>query len=56
MRPDTYQETERCENCYWHDAEYKFGNLLFSCREHNFSHQSEGEMMASVCADYMKEY
>ena len=53
--PSTYRDTERCENCYWHEEQYKFGNLLFICRKHDFQHQNEEEMMAAVCDDWERE-
>jgi hypothetical protein len=54
-RPDSYRDTERCENCGWHDEDWKFGNLLFTCRHHDFSHQSENEMVSAVCDNWVKE-
>lgn len=55
--PKNYREAKTCNNCAHSNTSYISGSFLFVCVfvDSAFNHQSEFEMLTSVCDEWERD-
>lgn len=55
--PENYREAKNCGNCFHANTSSVRGSFLFECAfvDSTFFHQSEEEMLTSVCDEWERD-